>query len=185
MATMENVAAASGTGGAVPLDLGAEAKEGKISPIPFIRNHYLKLSKVEKQNFNRLDAKICIWRFLRNLFEERRCLDIQHKDRKLSCTCIRTAGYSIAQEEKWVILEYLLNFSLKPRQDRLFVCLEWVKYAMWLNENIQGAVFSTAKGKVYLIPGSTRHQICKHALARLLGMGRRAWKTVSDGKSTL
>ena len=84
---MANVAGASATGAVPLLDLGPEANTGKISPIPLIRNHYLKLSKVEKQNFNKEGAKICIWKFMRKTFEEKVCLDWNERHRPLTCNC--------------------------------------------------------------------------------------------------
>jgi hypothetical protein len=74
-------------------------------------------------------------------------------------------------------VDYLISFASRSIEDQQRIVMEWIKYAK---------LFSTGapaeeKLHCFLLPGSTEsYKVCKNALARMIGFGRKKWETINS-----
>jgi hypothetical protein len=82
----------------------------------------------------------------------------------------------LSNNEVTSFTNYIINYFKLSWEEQRSSILEWQRYAesMVAKEGIN-------KHQTFLLPGSSAHQICKNALAKLLGKGCHAWSTIGKG----
>ena len=106
------------------------------------------------------------------------CIDLHHQARITKCLCMEDLRDEITEEEKDEVVEYLIGYAKLGRQEQRSVIGEWKRHAEANVFLIDGTERRSAKHKVFLLPGSTTHKICKNSIAKLVGKSKDAWKSI-------
>jgi hypothetical protein len=106
------------------------------------------------------------------------CKDV-YSQKETSCTCL--SSIILTEEEIVSCMSYLFSYAqLKPSEKQNLVT-EWILYAQ-IGDNPSNGAGCSSKGCHFLLPG-TRHLICQHAVANLLGMKQSSWQTLAQSVS--
>jgi hypothetical protein len=106
------------------------------------------------------------------------CKDV-YSQKETSCTCL--SSIVLTEEEIISCTFYMFNYArLKPSEKQNLVT-EWVRYAQ-IQDNPSNGAGHSSKGCHFVLSG-TRHLVCQHAVANLLGMKRSSWQTLAQSVS--
>ena len=110
------------------------------------------------------------------------CPDIHNAPRLTTCTCMVQLQATLTDDDRNVVLAYLVQYAKLewPRQRHLI--LEWKKYAEATRLLLEG-LRRSEQLQVFLLPGSSTHKICKNAMATILGKSKFAMENIGkEGK---
>jgi hypothetical protein len=102
------------------------------------------------------------------------CLDIKNNNRPTNCRCMGIIT-RLSEPDAVLAIDYLFGFAILPKADQQSLLTEWIKYGDTISR-----AYTRGDGRkraCFLLPGTT-YMICKDALCLLLGIGKKAWKTV-------
>ena len=133
-----------------------------------------KTSKKEKSTFDFAPWKTKLRGELDFMLNRLQCSDL-HKHTPAKCSCMAAIGQVITEPEKDLVIDYLIKFAVLERDSKQQIVAEWQKYA--------GAALGRPIGEKYLLPGSTVHRVCQHAISELIGFGRKRWMSIARAVS--
>jgi hypothetical protein len=117
--------------------------------------------------------------FFDGLLDAPNCYDY-NRCRNVRCHCLHELSPRLTDEEKSNIARKLYCFACKSHPQQTETVGDWIAYSGALSieksANVQDGALE--RKMVFLLPG-TSYQICKHALTRLIGFGRRRWEKAS------
>ena len=144
------------------------------NPISTLRGLWNGARSQEK----RAAIDLCDWRNKIRVFLERLtvdsggCFDL-HKapTGRMKCQCMTKIDLRL-NEQHVAVVDYLIMFATMTKTEQETLVLEWMRYAQ-LTEGQGRAQLC------YFLPGSNIHRICKHALAKVCGLGERPWRRIT------
>lgn len=148
-----------------------------VSPVGGNFKAWDKTPKAERETFDHTfwtDQHLAFLQWMTG----RKCLDI-YANRPTRCSCLQ----AIDEEDLYESAVYLEDFSLKKKQERQQLVIEWMKYADAMKKEIELDPRRTAS-RTFLLPGTSTALICSNACARIIGFGRSTWTTVRKAFET-
>jgi hypothetical protein len=85
----------------------------------------------------------------------------------------------LGDSEQQSVVDYLYDFAKMHDLERKVAVLEWIRYATAYQSKFTGTIDAREKICCYLLPGTSQHWICRHALSTLIGFGKNVWTKLS------
>ena len=105
------------------------------------------------------------------------CVDMKHFNVELKCGCMVATRWWLDDSDIEDVVNFLYGYALMEQEAQRRLVAEWIRYAI-----ASKAKSGESNKCLYLLPGAlpkTNCFLCRHALARLLGMGPSAWDALA------
>ena len=152
------------------------------SPVKLLHKEWVKSSPKQQSEINiDLRRESCVTYLDKLLFclPADRCFDLEHPLKQTSCTCLGGIKNELDITEKAQVARYMVWFSHLDWHNQRKLVMEWMKYSIVMQQQVKGK-------RLFLLPGSSKHLVCKSAVARIIGFKRNAWgslwRRVKEGK---
>jgi hypothetical protein len=157
------------------LVLVSPSKQRLRSPVGDLHSCWIECSEKEKDSFDFGPWETDIAEFLTMMMNSGRCMDLHNASRETKCMCMEELRDHITEEEKDRVVAYLIIYARMAFREQRSLVAEWKRYAA--SSRMMGG-HRTDQHKVFLLPGSHTHKICKNAIARIIGKKKVAWNSI-------
>ena len=148
------------------------------SPVADLHACWSECNEKEKDSFDFEPWKVDMEEFLTLMMNSGFCVDVYHPSRVTKCRCMEDLRHEITEEEKDRVIGYLVIYARMGFREQRSLVAEWKRYAHSNKVAMGGTEHRSTQHKVYLLPGSHTHKICKNAVAKIIGKKKTAWASI-------
>ena len=162
------------------LVLVSPSKQRVRSPVADLHSCWMECSEKEKDSFDFGPWENDLAEFLTMMMNSGRCKDLHNASRETKCLCMEELRDHITEEEKERVVAYLIIYARMGFREQRSLVAEWKRYAA------STRMFGDHRAnqhKVFLLPGSHTHKVCKNAVALIIGKKREAWSSIGTKDS--